>query len=61
MRRIERADYHPGTLTAPSVFSQDAEPPMSARDVTDRQRPVLYDAKERPIYRAIGYSVRGTR
>lgn len=61
MTRRERMDYHPGMLTAPSDFSQDAEPPQSHREVHDRQRPVLYDAKERPLYRAIGYSVRCTR
>lgn len=56
---IYRASYHPGNITSARPFEHDPEPPQSSRDVTDRQKPILYDAKERPIYRAIGYAVRG--
>lgn len=52
-----RGDYHPGNLTADAPFKQDAEPPMSHREVEyGNRKPVLYDAQERPIYRRAGYA-----
>lgn len=47
--------YHPGNLTTDRQgLYQDEAPPMSERTVELKQRPILYDAEERPIYRKIG-------
>lgn len=51
-----KAEYHPGNLTATNAFKHDDTPPMSDRTVVDSQRPVLYDANERPIYRKVGFT-----
>lgn len=50
------ASYHPGTLTVDTAFKQDEPPPMSERIVTTSQRPVLFDAEARPIYRKAGFA-----
>jgi hypothetical protein len=51
-----KANYHPGALTADNGgFKQDEAPPMSERVVVTTQRPILYDANERPIYRKVGF------
>lgn len=52
-----RCEYHPGTITTDTAFKQDAEPPMSRREVEYGHRnPVLYDAQGRPVYRRVGYA-----
>lgn len=53
--KIEKASgYHPGNITSDESFKQDEPPPE--RIVTDRAKPVLFDADERPIYRKIGFT-----
>ncbi len=61
-KRIERlarkilGNYHPGGLTADNGgFKQDEPPPFSERVVVDTQKPCLYDADGRPIYRKVGF------
>lgn len=57
MKRI-RQQYHPGNITrGDEAFRQQSEPPMSHREVETRERPVLYDQHERPVYRKIGFTV----
>lgn len=55
---VVRGDgYHPGNVTTDNGgFKHDEPPAMSERIVTDRVRPVLYDADERPIYRKVGFT-----
>ena len=50
-----KVEYHPGNLTATTPFKHDDAPPMSDRVVVSEQRPVLYDADDRPIYRKAGF------
>ena len=53
-----RNDYHPGNITrGDDAFKQQSEPPMARRDVETKERPVLYDHAERPIYRRVGFTV----
>ena len=53
---IVRGDYHPGALTTDTGgLKHDDQAPMSERVVVDSQRPTLYDANERPLYRKIGF------
>lgn len=48
-------DYHPGDLTCDTAFRHDDVPPMSERTIVTSQKPILYDAHERPIYRCAGF------
>lgn len=50
-----QAHYHPGNLTCDETFKQDDEPPMSERIVVSKERPILYDANDQPIYRKAGF------
>jgi len=54
-RPKEQGDYHPGNLTCDTTFKQDEAPPMSERVVVTSERPILYDAHQRPIYRKAGF------
>lgn len=58
MSRVTRSEYHPGNITrGDDAFKHQSEPPMSRREVDTRERPVLYDHSEHPIYRRIGFKV----
>lgn len=48
--------YHPGNLTCDESFKHDEAPPFSELIVTDRAKPVLYDADDKPIYRKVGFT-----
>lgn len=57
-RPTPRADHHPGNITqGDQGFRQDEPPAFSQRDVFTSREPVLYDHRERPIYRRIGFTV----
>jgi len=54
---IRGSAYHPGNVTVDTGgLKHDETPPMGERIVTDRARPVLYDADDRPIYRKVGFT-----
>lgn len=53
--RQPASHYHPGNLTTDAAFKHDEPPPMSERVVTTSERPTLYDAEGRPLYRGAGF------
>jgi len=56
--RVEKElpGYHPGNLTCDESFKHDEPPPFSELIVTDRAKPVLFDANDKPIYRKVGFT-----